>query len=659
IGGFTKENARAHIDFILEIGNRGKRSVAIDIKSDTGREYFGRLLATADGGDSWQARDLPLAGGTFRGATTVGFRPDGLGFALGGDLAGADAPDAPSAPRAALSADGGLSWSTPGEPALAGAVYGAAWVPRRDPATLFAVGPGGMAWSPDGGLRWAPLDSASYWAVDFASPSLGWATGPGGRVVRIRMETQEAPAPDPVRAPRSGDLVIVGGRLFDGTGDEARPNPGILVRNGAILALGVPLPGSPGVPPEGVRVLALDDHHTVLPGFFDLHAHYAVDLFGEGRVDETVVNPVVFLANGVTSTFPAGEVDPAAFDEAARAIADGVRPGPRIHRSGPYFGTARPGWRHEAMTPDSIRAEVRNWALRGVRGFKAKGIRPGQLAALVDEAHRQGLSVTGHLDSGYRGSVNPRDAIAIGIDRVEHFLGGDALPADRSAYASLEALDLDDPATREAVRAQIRRFVEAGVRFDATLTAYDYFAGRDPEVYAPFHDEMGLLTPYARSVVEARLPRPPLDPFGRIYHVKHGTVRLFVEEGGADLLTVGTDHPSWGEFFSGFAIHREMHALSRAGVPNAVVLRAATVNGARALGLDGMLGTVQPGRLADLVVVVGDPLADITATRRVRHVIRGGVLYDPAALLESVRGVLGPRDASEAAWWKGSLRLGG
>jgi imidazolonepropionase-like amidohydrolase len=269
-----------------------------------------------------------------------------------------------------------------------------------------------------------------------------------------------------------------------------------------------------------------------------------------------------------------------------------------------------------------------------------------------------GLPVTAHLDSGYRNSVNPRDAIAMGIDRVEHFLGGEALPDSRSAYASLEALDLNDPVTVDQVVRQVRRFVDHGVYFDATLTAYDYFAGKDPEVYTYFHDEMGLLTPYARGVVESRLPRTPLEQFGRIYRVKHRTVRAFVENGGADWLTVGTDHPSWGEYFSGFSIHREMHALSRAGVPNAVVLRAATRNAARALDVSATLGTIEPGKYADLVVVDGDPVDDITVTRRVLNVVKAGELYDPEALLESVRGRLGPVSAEEAEWWKGSIRLG-
>jgi imidazolonepropionase-like amidohydrolase len=133
----------------------------------------------------------------------------------------------------------------------------------------------------------------------------------------------------------------------------------------------------------------------------------------------------------------------------------------------------------------------------------------------------------------------------------------------------------------------------------------------------------------------------------------------FYEDGGGDLITLGTDHPSWGEFFSGFGTHREMHAMVRAGLPEAAVLRIATINGARALGVSDRLGTVEAGKLADLVVVRGDPLADITATRRIETVIKDGVVYDPAGLLESVVGRLGPVTEADAGWWKGGERFGG
>ena len=310
------------------------------------------------------------------------------------------------------------------------------------------------------------------------------------------------------------------------------------------------------------------------------------------------------------------------------------------------------------MTPDSIRAEASYWALRGARGFKAKGIRPEQLEVVIDVAHEHGLTVTGHLDSGFRSSVNPRDAILMGIDRVEHFLGGAALPASRSAYASLEALDLSDAKAAEQIRAQSRLFVEQGAFFDATLTAYGYFADREAEVFEYWADEMGLLTPYARSVVEERLPRAPLEQFDRIYYVKRETVGAFYAAGGGGQLTLGTDHPSWGEYFSGFGAHRELHAMVLAGIPNAVALRAGTVNAARALGVDHRLGTIEAGKYADLLVVTGDPLREIRDTRSAHVVIKAGHVYDPGALLESVMGRMGPRSPSEAEWWKGNVRLG-
>jgi len=438
-------------------------------------------------------------------------------------------------------------------------------------------------------------------------------------------------------------LVITGGWLFDATGDERIPNPGLLISGGVLARVGLPAGFSA---PATATVLELGEDETILPGFFDLHAHYAVDLLGTGRIDETSVYPALFLANGVTSTFPAGEVDPVGMRELRLRIEDGTQTGPRLFNSGPYFGSWRAGWSHD-LTADSIRAEVDYWIAQGAHGFKVKGIRAPQLQALIEAAHAHGATVTGHLDSGARGSVNPRDAIRMGIDRVEHFVGGDAMPDDRSAYASLEVMTPDTPGFREAVAL----YVSEGVHFNATLTAYGYFGAQEPEVFEDFADERAFLTPWAREQVEARLPRPPLEQFERIYRAKHDLLLAFHDLGGAGLITLGTDHPSWGQFLSPFGVHREMHVMVRAGLPPASVLRVATINGARALGVDDRLGTLEEGKLADLVVVPGNPLEDIRITRSPRVVVRGGVVHDPARLLADARGQLGPRGPEEAARW--------
>ena len=447
-------------------------------------------------------------------------------------------------------------------------------------------------------------------------------------------------------APAQESIFLEGGRLFDavpasrGGGPTSVPNPGILISGGKILSLGEEAP-------EGVRLLELEEGQTILPGFFDLHAHYAMDLFGAGRVDEREANPVLFLANGVTSTFTGGEVDPEDMRELRMAIDRGERVGPRIYNSGPYFGRWRRGWRRD-MTAAEIQAEVDHWAELGVAGFKAKTITPEHLQALIEAAHRHGLTVTGHLDSGYRNSVNPRDAIAMGIDRIEHFLGGDGLPSSRSAYASLQELDPDTP----EFAATARLYVERGVFFDATMTAYGYVGGREPQVFEDWADEGSYFTPYVQAAVSARPEPRVMEMFERIYHVKRRTLKAFYDAGGGHLITLGSDHPSTGEFLAAFAVHRELHAFVLAGIPPADALRMGTINGARALGVGDRLGTVEAGKLADLVIVDGDPLADIRATRRVRWVLRGGQLHDAPALLGQVHGTVGPASEDEVEAWR-------
>jgi imidazolonepropionase-like amidohydrolase len=459
------------------------------------------------------------------------------------------------------------------------------------------------------------------------------------------------PAAQHVIPLQAGDIVVTGGQLFDSVRDTLVPNTGIIVRNGVLLEVGATLTGREM---GGARVVQLAAGETVLPGFFDLHAHYAIDLFGEDRVDEYTVNPIIFLANGITSTFPGGEVDPEGMMAARRRIERGEQAGPRILSSGPYFGTARPGWRNADWTPDRIRAEVDTWAARGARGFKAKGIHRDHLPVLIERAHQHGLTVTAHLDSGSGTSVNPRDAIFMGIDRIEHFMGGDAILSTRNAYASLEALDV----TRPEVDNIIKLYLQRNVYYDATLSAYGYwYDPKDMRVFKTWMDEQSFLTPHAREVANARLPRKPLEQFKRIYEVKFKEVKRFYDAGGGRLITVGTDHPSWGEFLSGFGSHREVQALNLAGIPPAAVLKMATINGARAMGLGDRLGTLEAGKLADLFVVRGNPLQDITTTRNVRLVMARGQLHDAAELLASAKGKMGPATAADDDWWKGRVRF--
>jgi len=438
------------------------------------------------------------------------------------------------------------------------------------------------------------------------------------------------------------DLVITGGWMFSAAGNDRVRNPGLLVRAGKILRVG----GDISIAAADAERIQLADSETVIPGLFDLHAHYAMELFGAGRKDETVAYPALFLANGVTATFPAGEMDPDAMRALRVRIENGEQPGPRLLNSGPYFGTARPGWNRQ-ITRQQIDSEVDYWAERGAKGFKAKGITPDELRALIDRAHLHGLTVTGHLDSGNRNSVNPRDAILMGIDRIEHFMGGDAFVAERSAYESYEHMESNTPAfTRIA-----DLYKQQHVYFDATLSAYGYYGKKDTTVFRYFADEKRFLTPYMRGVIDARAPRAVNQQFENIYWTKRKEVKAFFDAGGGDLITLGTDHPSWGEYLTPFSVHRELLSMSLSGIPNAAVLRIATINSARAMGLGDRLGSIEAGKWADLVIVRGNPLQNIRRVRLPRIVIKAGRVYDPETLMKSVEGKIGPMSAADTAAW--------
>jgi len=442
----------------------------------------------------------------------------------------------------------------------------------------------------------------------------------------------------PSLASAQSTTILRGGQLFDATDTTLTTNPGIVVRAGKIVAR-----GATTLDTTGARVVQLDADQVILPGLIDLHAHYAVDFFGAGRVEETEGNPLLYLANGATTTFTAGELQPEKMRRVRRAIERGEQRGPRLLTSGPYFGKARPGW-DTTRTPASIRAEVDKWAARGVQHFKAKRMQAELLRALIDQAHRHGATVTGHLGSGYGQSVNPETAIDMGIDRIEHFLGGDQLPASAPAYDSLPTATPDEPAFADITE----HFKRHHVYFDATISAYGYYGTRASALYADWPDAQQYFTPYLRRTLSEDDYQKPIPRFQQIFELKLDRIKAFYDAGAGHLITLGTDHPSWGEYLAPFGVHRELQAFVRAGIPEAAALRIATINGARAVGMGDRLGTVEVGKWADLVVVNGNPLADIRNARDTEWVMVRGTLHRAADLKDAARGMVGPESAEEA-----------
>ena len=446
-------------------------------------------------------------------------------------------------------------------------------------------------------------------------------------------------AGSPVLAQENGTVVLRGGWLFDGVRDTRVRNPGIVVRGGTIIKVAAPTEADL----QGAQVVEVADGETILPGFIDVHGHFSMSLVGRRR-DEVGLYSVVFLANGVTTTFPAGEFNPTEMIDVRNRVERGEQPGPRIWSSGPYYGTARTGWKQD-LTADSIRKDIDYWVSQGMKRIKAKGASAKDLPVIIERAHYHGITVAGHLESGRNNSVNPREAILMGIDAVDHFMGGDAMPPTRSAYESVVLEDVNSP----EMKAIYKMFIDNHVFYNTTLSTYGHVANPD-EVFDYWFDEPSLLTPYVRQVEKLNpdLLRPYSEQFRQIYQKKSAEIKAFYDAGGGPWITMATDAPSNGLRFSGFNAHREVHALVRAGIPTHAALKIATINGARAIGMGDRLGTIEPRKFADLFVVQGDPLTDIRTTHNVKTVLRGGHVYDAKALLQSVVGKIGPASAEEA-----------
>lgn len=443
---------------------------------------------------------------------------------------------------------------------------------------------------------------------------------------------------------QSGPVYIKGGFYFDVDKKEMVENDGILVRGGRFYEVG----DAPSRVNAGdYKTVELADNDYILPGIVDVHAHFRMDAFGSEKleeIDEFKYNSLVYLANGVTSAFANGVYYPYMELAAKRLINSGKWTGPRIWASGPYFGSARPDWKD--YSKEEIYQQVDYWAKLGVDGFKTKGGSPQTVKHLVKRAHRHGLTVAGHLGSGYRNSTNSVTAIDYGIDRVEHILGGFVLDTTRYAYPVWNKVDT----TSLAFRKTVQYYLDHNVYFDATTIAPVYFTTLK-KGFDYWKDEKSMFTPYVRQLLPPRDRQERSELMDGLYKAMQRSTKAFYDAGGGELITLGTDAPSHGYFLAGFSAHREMHSLVMAGIPEAAVLKIATQNSANALGKGSFLGSIETGKLADLYVVKGNPLEDITNTRNVQLVMKSGELYKPGELLQQVKGKIGPAGKSEVNSW--------
>lgn len=432
-------------------------------------------------------------------------------------------------------------------------------------------------------------------------------------------------------------VALMNVRVVDGTGAPPQDGQVVVIRDGRIQEVAS---AELYDPPADARVMELSGH-TVIPGIVGLHNHTFYTTSAR-RVQLSESAPRMYLASGVTTIRTTGSYHPYSELNLRRAIRAGEEPGPRMFVTGPYITGATTGYMTGVTTPEDARRVVRYWAEEGVDWMKAyTTIGEDELAAAIDEAHAHGIKMTGHLCS-----VSFREAVALGIDNLEHglFTNSDYAPDKEPGVCPqgfrehILDLDMDSP----EVQATFRDMIEADVPMTSTLAVYELIVPNRPPVEQRVLD---MLAPVARE--EYLATRRDIaengddSPWPRIFSQAQAFEKAFVEAGG--LLGAGVDPTGIGGALPGFGDQRNYELLIEAGFTPVEAIRIMTLNGARILEADDEYGSVEPGKLADLVVIDGDPIQDPAEIRNVAIVFREGVGYDPDALLESVRGVVGVR----------------
>jgi imidazolonepropionase-like amidohydrolase len=434
------------------------------------------------------------------------------------------------------------------------------------------------------------------------------------------------PACEPVEP--GSYTALVGGRVIDGTGTSPYEGWTVLIRDSVIEAVGP----DARIPRSAERIDV--SGHTVLPGLIDMHGHmYAM---GGNQFD---AYPTLFLAGGVTTVFSPGDFDPEGMIELRDQVARGEVLGPRILTAGPYFD-AQPslvGWIEGVTDPEEAVAKLAEWEDRIDAAKVYSSLEEEEMAAVIEAAHTSRLKVTGHLG----GPVETRRAIELGIDGLEHgiFAVSELTGVSQAApleelYCALASVDLDG----EVAQGLIQAILENHVWVTPTTVTMQ---GIHPDFDPPVEDWGVYLSDDLRHVMEQQ--QPYLNEAGsecldRALAIQMEFVKRIHTAGG--LVVTGTD-PVSPKLTPGYALHAEMANLVEGGLTPLDAIRAATRNGAVALGLQGEIGTIEAGKRADLIVVMGDPSLEIEDVGNTIWVFKGGLKHDPAHLRKAVRGAIG------------------
>jgi imidazolonepropionase-like amidohydrolase len=411
-------------------------------------------------------------------------------------------------------------------------------------------------------------------------------------------------------SPKTSALIaLVGGTLIDVTGKAATPNSVVLIQGDRITAAG---PRSSIKVPANAKVIDVTGKF-LLPGLWDMHSHFYQTEFGP-----------IYLAAGITTARDVG--NDIEYGTALRdAAKEGRGLGPRMLLAGYIDGKGEShGFDVEVETPEEARAAVQRYKTAGYEQIKIRDhVKLETLKVICAEAHRLGMTVTGHVPEG----MNALQAVEAGMDQISHlnYVLTGFFPG-RARNNPPVTINLNAPNVVNA----LKFFKEHGTSIDPTDAVLELMLRPMNMPIESFEPGLTKVAPEltvqinkkGQDADQAEGIRMVLDVWWKITGALH--------RAGVPIVA-GTDVG-----VPGHTLHRELELYVKAGMTPLEAIQAATIVPARVMKLDQEAGSIEAGKRADLIVLDANPLENISNTRTISYVMTQGRLFESAKLWQSV-----------------------
>jgi imidazolonepropionase-like amidohydrolase len=418
------------------------------------------------------------------------------------------------------------------------------------------------------------------------------------------------------------DVVIRNARLFDPRDLTVTAGTSVLIRGERIVQIA---DDAAVAVPAGAHVIEAHGRF-LMPGLWDNHQHFG---------DNT---GVLDLANGITSARDMGN-DTDEFLERIGRFDAGTELGPRVFKAGIIDGAgplAGPTKMRISNAAEAIQ-DVDWYADHGYGQIKIySSIPPAIVPVIAAEAHARGLRVSGHVPA----FMSAHQFVAGGADEIQHvnFIVLDFLfdqvkeTRNMNRFTAVAARAREFTPGKPQVQELIAYLKRHHTVLDPTVNVFEAMFSGDAAAVTPGLEQIAPRMPaqVRRSLLSGALvvPQGEEAAYREAFPALLQLLKALYDAGVT--IIPGTDS------FAGYGLHHELELYARAGIAPAEVLRLATLTSAHVIGVDGERGLLAPGKLADLILVEGDPSVHIEDIERVSLVMRGGRIYDPAHIEQAL-----------------------